>query len=91
MKYFSYTSNSLTLKNKLEIAVHDYLKDNERQVIPALEVKKFKEKIVKRIDELNKTHIRCTPVKVQWDSWNNKDYSLSGAHFCSFHLFASNN
>lgn len=91
MHYFSLITHQYVTKNKLEKAVQDLLKENDRLIVEEKELVKFQGKITDRIEELNKAHPRCTPVKPYFWKQGNGDYSFSPQNMCVFTLRASKN
>lgn len=84
MKLKSYGTEkgyTLSLKNKLENAVNDYLEyDVNRIIITTQELEEFKERVINRIMELNSQFPRCKPIDADW--WpipgRHDDYKLTG-------------
>lgn len=93
MHYFSHISATYSHKNKLEQAIYELLKENDRLIIPEADIIKFQGKITDRIEELNKEFPRCTPVAPYFSriSKNEPDYYLSPQSICIFILRATKN
>lgn len=96
MKYFSYISNSYSLKNSLEKAIYAVLCDINRQVIDETEVEAFQRNITEQVEHLNKAFHRCKPCRIEWwaprYSKDDKDFHLQlGGGICNFHLYATKN
>lgn len=93
MHYFSLITYEYVPKNKLHKAVLDLLKENDRMIILKADVIKFQGKITDRIEELNKEHPRCEPIKPYF--WKPRDgdddYCFSPQAMCVFTLKASKN
>jgi hypothetical protein len=95
MKYFSYISNTYSLKNSLEKAVFGLLCQENRKIIDEENVQAFKDNISKRVKELNASFPRCKPITIDWYQpqllKDDKDIHLHmSAAICNYHLFNSN-
>lgn len=92
MQKFSYITWTYVPKNKLEEAVLEFLKTKIRKVITREKVIDFyKENILMVIEELNKKHKRCKPIKAYWEVDNKMgDENLRGVNVCVFKLYAIN-
>jgi hypothetical protein len=66
MNYFTYISYWYSPKNKLEAAIHEYLRKEERKIIPATEINAFRTRIYRGIMCINGMFPRCHPVTVAW-------------------------
>lgn len=90
-KYMSYCSQFLSHKNKLEEAVKNFIKDNDRKIIDEKDAAKFRVMISDGILELNKKFPRCTPLKASfWKSpiSSEKDIHMDGIDCARFTLMA---
>lgn len=87
----SYCSQYLSHKNKLEEAIKQFIKENDRKVIDAAKSGEFRVIIEARILELNKKFPRCTPLKVSfWKSpiSSEHDIHMEGVNCVRFSLMA---
>lgn len=92
MLFFTYISNSYACSNNLQKAIHQFLKLQERLIIPAADIENFKKGIIASIVALCKEHPRCIPVDPYWWSGNDQqDYILgfSNGAICNFHIYHS--
>jgi len=90
--YFSYRGHTGVLKNKLEKAIIELLKENERKVIAEKDLPAFKMSIIDGIAALNAKFSKCKPRNVDWWDFRNTDKgdsSLSGIAFTHFMIYAS--
>lgn len=63
-------------KNKLQKAVQEFFKEQERKVIAGESVNKYQDYFDERIDALNKQFTKCTPVKLNIWSHDSKDINI---------------
>jgi len=89
MQYFSYLGYTLTLKNNLEKAIVEFLKENDRKVINESNLSGFKKYIVDGIELLNQKFNKCKPRRVSWWEPKKGDCALSGVEFTNFILYKS--
>jgi len=85
MKYFSLIIHNYVCKNKLQEAVYQFLKSQDRVIWANLET--TKKMILYRIGEINKEFPRCKPIIVSWYTGMKQDWSLSNVGVCSFTLY----
>lgn len=79
-----------SLKNNLQKEAAAYIKTLDKTVIHADDLEEAKRIIIDSIEEINKKHSRCKPLKVTWDCrWDDGTYYLSGFYECNFHLRAA--
>jgi len=89
-KFFTKVSNCTKAKNNLELAIQEFLKENDRICIEAKDLKIFMENIISQIGFLNQEHKRCAPKVASWIKCGmseKKDFALHGTECISFHLF----
>jgi hypothetical protein len=98
--YLSFIGQTYTLKNSLEKAFLEMIKNENRKLIPSHELGLFQNRIIEAVHALNKSFPRCKPINVSW--YSNRAYSCDqagkyadhflsiGASICTFHLYASN-
>lgn len=90
--YLSYIDNTYATKNRLENAVMELIRKNDRTLIIGDDVELFKEQIIAGIEKLNDEFKRCTPLKAYWDSgYGSKEptdfYLRTGQTICRFCLY----
>ena len=98
-KYFTYISKWYSLSNRLEKAIYAYLRQEERGWIEGSDIELYQSIILEKIDDLNKKHPRCQPVKATWSTFNrnntgDRDYprqdiylDLNNFSICHFELY----
>jgi hypothetical protein len=93
MQYFSYISGTLSMNNKLEKAIYEFLETKNRIVIDKSDSYQFRADIIDGILQLNKVHHRCKPRKLSWwqPGYVKTDWHLSDIGFCTFNLYATKN
>lgn len=95
-KYFTYIGYNWQGRNKLDEAIREFLKTQNRLIITETDLEGFKRMILEKIDELSRQFNRCKPTKGYW--WMSKlragdsnDDSLSfdgvGSCICSFSIY----
>lgn len=85
--YMTYDGHQLSTKNKLEKEVAEYLKSIDRTLVHKGNLVAFKESVIEKIEEFNKKHTRCKPLKPTWDDRRNNDIFLSGVYFNHFTIY----
>lgn len=88
-KYLTRVGQVYSAKNKLEIAVQDFLKGNDRKLINGTDLKKFKDGIIKHIEFLNFENSRCKSKNPSWfiSDINFKDHAISGIDCITFNIY----
>jgi len=91
MDYFSYISYTLSMSNKLEKAIYEFIKTKERKVVDGIDIFQFRSDIIAGIKKLNQEHPRCKPRNVEWYQPEKKkgDWFLHGVGFCTLVLYAT--
>lgn len=89
-KYITRISQFYSGKNKLDKAIQEFIKQNDRLLIDSKDLKKFKESIIQHINFLNQEFKNCTPKAASWfDAGQTrycKDYGLSGIESVAFYI-----
>lgn len=92
-----YVGQSYVPKNRLENAIQEYLKLNDRKLLSGNEIAEFKKAILDQISAFNDKYSRCTPVRASWiKNHENKQpadeiLSLGGSLICNLYLYQINN
>lgn len=70
MRYFFKITNENKTANKLEEAVLEFIKENDRHIVHRSWVDKFKDALDEIIDAISSKHPRCRPscVDFKWSS-----------------------
>jgi hypothetical protein len=94
MKYFTFISHELAMKNTLDKAAREFLQEQNRKIIDSKDLEWFKGEINKQIEKLNAQYSRCTSLKPSWwqpgfASLKKADWVLNGIGSCDFYLYAS--
>lgn len=84
--YMSYISHNYVCKSKVQEAVYQHLKNNDRILFSDLE--KFKRDLLASISMINKGYPRNNPVEASWYQGLSKhdDWSLSIHGICNFSI-----
>ena len=79
MKYLTKVGNVVKPKNKLDQAIHDFLVMNDRKLIEASCVEKFKENVISNILFFSQENKRCKMRVAHWFTYGNKtkDFGLT--------------
>ncbi len=91
MKYFCFITHELSLKNNLDKAALDLLKEHNRTIIDGKDIEWFKDEINKSIERLNGQFKRCKPLKPSWWQSDRKagDWTMNSVGSCTFNLYAT--
>lgn len=76
MNYLFYYKGSNNPKNQLETEVYDYLKQGDRLPFDEEALIRTKDAILHQVNNLNKKHKRCHPVRLQFKYTTKGDISL---------------
>ena len=89
-QYVTRISGVNSAKNKLELAIQELIKANDRVIIEGKDLESFKSGIKQQINFLNEEFPRCAPKKPGWCNvggiTKNKDFALSGIECVYFYL-----
>ena len=96
--YFTHISQWYSPKNRLEEAIHDYLRKEERQVVQADQLDVFKKRIADKIALIHTLYPRCHRITVAWSNVGNpvnRKYKfndilldLNHCSICMFYLYS---
>lgn len=87
-KYITFVSCTYQAKNKLETAILEFIKANDRLLIEHKDLSTFKENVIQHIQFLNQENKRCTPKSPSWYSGLSKnDIHMSGVDVVSFYIY----
>lgn len=93
MPSLSYLGQSWCHSNKLQSAIFEFLKTQDRVHLQGEQVAKFKRSILLKIEDLNEQYPRCKPCNAHWSYLckNTGDSSLSTGdqQICDFRIYAS--
>jgi len=94
-KYLTRVSQVYSSKNKLEKAIQDFIKCNDRLLIDSKDLNEFKSKIIQHINFLNLENARCSPKSASWynagESSKIKDWGISGVDCIAFYIYEIKN
>lgn len=94
-KYLTRVSQVYSSKNKLEAAIQEFIKSNDRLIIDGKDLNEFKWKIIQHINFLNLENARCTPKCASWykagESSKLKDWGISGVDCVAFYIYEIKN
>lgn len=83
--YMIYVQTNIQIKNKLQAAIENMLKDINRNVIQRCAIHQFVETINKQITTINEEHSRCTPIDCiyisKWELEDADKKDVSDFHF----------
>jgi len=78
-----------SLKNNLQKEAKTYLESLDKSVICAEDLEEAKKVILDSLEQINKNHPRCKPLKPYWDNHEkNHTFYLAGFYEVTFHLRA---
>jgi hypothetical protein len=94
-KYLTRVSQVYSAKNKLETAIQEFIKSNDRIIIEQKDLNEFKWKIVQHINFLNLENKRCSSKCASWynagESSKIKDWGISGVDCIAFYIYEIKN
>lgn len=83
--YFAFISNAYVPQNKLEKSLLMFLHSQNRKVIYAANIEKYKKTLLAGIDLVNTENTRCIPKEINF--WQpNKDIYVHGLRVAEFTL-----
>lgn len=97
IRYLTRIENTYNPKNRLEQQILDYLKTQQRQLIPASRLEFYKDYITNTLEAISSQHPRCKRIRLEWWSPNKYDdteeyhtwrLSINNHQVCTFALYA---
>lgn len=93
-KYITRVSQVYSAKNKLEKAIQEFIKTNDRLLIDGKDLSQFKNQIIQHINFLNEEHRRCSSKRSSWFNSSSdskiKDFGLGGIECIAFYIHEVN-
>jgi len=86
--YYVHRSRGTQISNKLQKEISEFLRSLDGNLIDAVDLPEFQNKIIETIEALNKKYARCKPFKVSFDNViSDRCIRLSGYYCEIFYLY----